>query len=1603
MSTMSASTSPYLSPNMNFNFKGKRSIHNDIEVGLLTHTPHADKIAEGKLKIVYDNVGVCALINLILIKIFTKVAESPDGEWFATVEGTAVGLWKVSNSSNMEPKLILWRAFPIDFPDLESNENITLAVSNSRLVAVSYFSLSSPNKKSRRDLFIINKKNNTKHHTLIINFSNDKRNKDKIEKIGSEQQELTKGFSPDNFDENTRGFVRFLSGGDRLAILDDKNLKVFNTLNWEKIYEIDIPFKRTLKELELNAQSYVLEKSIESDFLIWTENSNLVHIINLNDAKTFQEIEIQYSPETQYAHALSKNNNHLALVGTNDMVMVYALDTKTKLFERNFKNDIGDDPQSTAFVSFVEYENLNDNLSVILDIERDADNINENKKNLKLLICGRNESNGNVWMLVYDVLKNEMVNRVQRVLSPWPARFNGTNGLFFHEIINFASTQHDGTNPSTPLTPLFFSHLQIKTHEYLNIDDEFYEKKILHHTKDIQHVKISHNGQYVGTYSEGDGILCIWKIVDGQSLEWLYSWEICRPKDVYFIRNQNHAKHVCLSVSNNGHIALSFFVMSQTEDNFSIEDPFKLKNENYEARCLVLRANQNKPIQHENFKIITGVVSFLPNTDLVIYDNNSLSYYTVHVDHCKLKHKLDLKDVTKNVRSYYETTVVESMVIQSMLQNDLLIAEESPGILTAFDVKTGHIKMKFTSEKIPEKYTDDLFTTFAVSSDSKLLGVVDRAGILQIYLMENGLKLKLPMISNIDTFAKIHGFLDNTRIVVESGGGHIWIMDVYNGQFLRKLPLSRQKFAFRDVLGGLFAKCKKNKVKIYNFGEKECNYKTSLIGYRPYSDIYMNEYIMWNSVRGIFEFQKGENKFNINVEPWNEEDGLSVFFLNNAERVVIIGKHTIQLYNTENKQLLFLWICDPDDEIIKIEHCHYEDENDENIISDYIIVTTENENYKIKIRLPNHDETHDYETMLHFCKFLAKYTSNSRQIPFNVTENTMKLWVSWLKETLKLVKEEIKKKIKDFDYFNHIHLNESPVSNLVVAGCDDLVEIILENKKYIPRFYYDEINGTKKSSLSLAIEYRQTHLIELLIKYYIDNATKEPGWMQTIIPTLPTLCVEYPDFVQMMVNKLMFIPNTFPLDNKNSITYEFNSIVRSSNENLYSFTLNENLKKEIYGISYFLLKFTTLLGYPFVLIDNFWRMYYQRNYHPVQLCVIPLPGLNEYEFDSGIKGFYNRWIKPRTSVFAQIAFQNNQGFYTGQMMQVILNQKWNSFGRRYFIFSFMLHILYYCLFAIGLEANQKWIYILVSVLAIFFLTRELWQFSGYPLDYLKGFYNWIDVGVYSLPLITSFLFLQHGNVSDSLKAFSILLIWTHFVIQLRIFENLGIFINILIEIGIKIFWFMIVFSIIIWAFSHAFVTYLSAKSIEPSTYIGTFTSKQTNEILTLQADSVADNVWKRYDSATLSVIWFLAGDWSAIDSWSDDPVVKIFKLLFFFLSSIILLNVLIALMGDTFVKAKEDGKRAWLQLRAEFIAEIECYNMTPQTRSELTRGLIFYEADPDDVGDWKREIEAKSKTTFESNGSGGNGISIVELDQLQHHNIIKLLDVSKTEEVIGVI
>src|SRR5256885_7557371 len=129
--------------------------------------------------------------------------------------------------------------------------------------------------------------------------------------------------------------------------------------------------------------------------------------------------------------------------------------------------------------------------------------------------------------------------------------------------------------------------------------DKLGNKVMYHHTTKIQHLSISRNGKYVGTYSEEDKIICIWEVKLGHSISLIDSWKTTdRPKHPYFTRSQNYTKRISIAVSNSGHLALSCLVISQTTDDFKM-DPFILDDGTfYSSQCLLLKANHSHPFRN---------------------------------------------------------------------------------------------------------------------------------------------------------------------------------------------------------------------------------------------------------------------------------------------------------------------------------------------------------------------------------------------------------------------------------------------------------------------------------------------------------------------------------------------------------------------------------------------------------------------------------------------------------------------------------------------------------------------------------------------------------------------------------------------------------------------------------------------------------------------------------------------------------------------------------------------------------------------------------------------------------------------------------------------
>ncbi|CAJ0850367.1 13740_t:CDS:2 [Entrophospora sp. SA101] len=108
-------------------------------------------------------------------------------------------------------------------------------------------------------------------------------------------------------------------------------------------------------------------------------------------------------------------------------------------------------------------------------------------------------------------------------------------------------------------------------------------------------------------------------------------------------------------------------------------------------------------------------------------------------------------------------------------------------------------------------------------------------------------------------------------------------------------------------------------------------------------------------------------------------------------------------------------------------------------------------------------------------------------------------------------------------------------------------------------------------------------------------------------------------------------------------------------------------------------------------------------------------------------------------------------------------------------------------------------------LGMIHLTIEVRQFIWKPLKYIKDFWNYFDLGAYSLAIVTSILWLHYNSPPPvQLISASNLLLDLRLMLFLRVFKNFGAYFAIIIGVAKKVFWFLIIIMIIILSFSHAF-------------------------------------------------------------------------------------------------------------------------------------------------------------------------------------------------------
>ncbi|RIA84287.1 hypothetical protein C1645_422569 [Glomus cerebriforme] len=214
-----------------------------------------------------------------------------------------------------------------------------------------------------------------------------------------------------------------------------------------------------------------------------------------------------------------------------------------------------------------------------------------------------------------------------------------------------------------------------------------------------------------------------------------------------------------------------------------------------------------------------------------------------------------------------------------------------------------------------------------------------------------------------------------------------------------------------------------------------------------------------------------------------------------------------------------------------------------------------------------------------------------------------------------------------------------------------------------------------------------------------------------------------------------------------------------------------------------------------------------------------------------------------------------------------------------------------------------------------------------------------------------------------LKSFAVLCVWINALLQARAFAGPGKFIAIVIEIGKKILTLFLTLIIIVFGFANALFVLL--RDTLPMDIVQQYNGTLTNDngatigsISLSQTPQSNTNMWSRFDYSILATYFFLGIGWDSVTTFNPNTALYLMMVLFSLVAVILLLNILIGLITEVFSASLRAGRQAWLRQRAELIAELELFMLSPSQRQhpDWFPHLVYYEAHSDTIKNWRRRL-----------------------------------------------
>ncbi|KAI8351683.1 hypothetical protein B0O80DRAFT_111103 [Mortierella sp. GBAus27b] len=522
------------------------------------------------------------------------------------------------------------------------------------------------------------------------------------------------------------------------------------------------------------------------------------------------------------------------------------------------------------------------------------------------------------------------------------------------------------------------------------------------------------------------------------------------------------------------------------------------------------------------------------------------------------------------------------------------------------------------------------------------------------------------------------------------------------------------------------------------------------------------------------------------------------------------------------------------------------------------------------------------------------------------------------------------------------------------------------------------------------IHLKNESLLRIMIDYCVRcTKTTHPGYMESVEQCISELLDRYPEIAADIFVKASYIP----VHNQGYVRAH---AVESSSIFMYfsNYMNTEPNSEDIFNNDK--LMFTSRLQLSTAkgrMRETSFPERHQKK--PLQIDRSRTIYVSPFQFKPVERSVGGRKGKGgKGSVLDRIA---ERDLFDNPVIGVTLKYRWKTFGLPYWLNRF-LYVLSFSILVLTITIQQihvsttwqgseptveeiearylpQWrpVFILTAVMGIVLIFYELLQFIYSPRKYIMSIYNFVDLAAYVSPVVWCFLFLKESSAKNQddtgidrgpkqiwAMGFVILALYLNLLFELRVFKPLGIVVNVILNIGVRIKWFFLVFAVFLVSFTHGFLYVLHTRryrSCQNGSCDGTD-----------YPSSYPTGFWP----ALSATYFFLGGRYDPIDNSLDNGSVSfhVMMVIFYFFTVIILLNVLIALMNDAFTVGERGGEFARLKVLCEVISGLENYTMTDGARRRVDYfpKYIYYCASEEEITNFRSKYSLFDDTNLTPEG-----------------------------------